>query len=412
MRFSERHPLFHQVVGDIGRQGKTAQGCGLHPVGPKHELAEHGFEHAEHAFDGIDRIKQRFLVLLEVPIIGQRQALERGQQGEQVAVDPARLAPDDLGHVGVFLLRHHRTAGGKGVRQLDELKLAAGPQHQLLGKPTQVHADHGADRQKLDQKIPVGHGIEAVCADPGKTEQTGHIGPVYRQAGAGQGAGSERQHIDPVSAFLQALGVAVQHVVIGQQVMGQQHRLGALQVGIARHDHVAVPLGQPGQAFLERGQQLVDVLSFLAQVQADIQHDLVIAAPGGVQLAAQQTDLLGQTPLDRHVDIFVRGQKREAVPLNLTLNPLQTLADFFSFGRGQQLLLDQHLTVGLAALDVVTGQPPVKGQGRGEGLHPGVGRRLKTSGPGFCPGGRLCSAFHTDRSIIAGPAPAAAAAGR
>ena len=50
---------------------------------------------------GVDGVKQGLLVLLHILVIGQRQPLHHGQQGDEVAVHPAGLAPDQLGHIAV-----------------------------------------------------------------------------------------------------------------------------------------------------------------------------------------------------------------------------------------------------------------------------------------------------------------------
>ena len=49
----------------------------------------------------------------------------------------------------------------------------------------------------------------------------------------------------------EAVAVALQHLHVGQQVVGQQHRLGALGVGVAGQDGVGVALGQVDQGLLE-----------------------------------------------------------------------------------------------------------------------------------------------------------------
>ena len=61
------------------------------------------------------RVEDRLLVLLQVAVVGERQALERGQQPGEVADQPAGLAAGQLGDVGVLLLRHDARPGGVGV---------------------------------------------------------------------------------------------------------------------------------------------------------------------------------------------------------------------------------------------------------------------------------------------------------
>ena len=85
---------------------------------------------------------------------------------------------------------------------------------------------------------------------------------------------------------MQAHLVPAPHLVIGQEVVGEQDRLGPLQVGVAGHDDALVPVGQahPGQA--QVGEIMDEALHLLRQVEAHVQGHLVVPAPGGVELLA------------------------------------------------------------------------------------------------------------------------------
>src|SRR5260221_4607572 len=48
-----------------------------------------------------------------------------------------------------------------------------------------------------------------------------------------------------------------------------------------------------------------------AEMQAERRRDLVVTAPTCVNLGADRTGELGQTPLDRGVDVFVAVQKHK-----------------------------------------------------------------------------------------------------
>ena len=56
--------------------------------------------------EGVDGVEDRLLVLLQVAVVGEREALERGQQTGEVADKATGLAAGELGDVGVLLLRH------------------------------------------------------------------------------------------------------------------------------------------------------------------------------------------------------------------------------------------------------------------------------------------------------------------
>ena len=64
------------------------------------------------------------LVLLQVAVVGERQALHHREQAREAADRGAGLAADELGDVGVQLLRHHRRAGRGRLGQAREAELA------------------------------------------------------------------------------------------------------------------------------------------------------------------------------------------------------------------------------------------------------------------------------------------------
>ncbi len=139
-----------------------------------------------------DRVDERLLVLLEVPVVGERQPLQGHQQPGQVPDEPTRLAPGQLGHVGVLLLGQHRAAGGVGVGERAEAELLGRPQHDLLPHPREVHAEQGDVEERLGHEVAVGDGVERVLEPCVEAEVLGHEVGVERQRGPGQGPGPER----------------------------------------------------------------------------------------------------------------------------------------------------------------------------------------------------------------------------
>ena len=73
------------------------------------------------------RVEDRLLVLLQIPVVGQRQALQRRQQPGVITDQPAGLAPGQLGDVRVLLLRHDRAAGRVGVGQAAHSRTPSSP---------------------------------------------------------------------------------------------------------------------------------------------------------------------------------------------------------------------------------------------------------------------------------------------
>ena len=68
--------------------------------------------------------------------------------------------------------------------------------------------------------------------------------PVGGIGHPGQRATAEGQNVGATVAVVEALNVALQHLEIGQQMVGEQHRLGSLQMGVSGHHRTHVYLGQ------------------------------------------------------------------------------------------------------------------------------------------------------------------------
>ena len=138
-------------------------------------------------------------------------------------------------------------------------------------------------------------------------------------------AAPKRQHVRPAAAVGQPLAVALEFLAIGQPIMGGQHRLGPLHVGVAGQDHVGVGVAAADEGPLQVDQPLVDLVDGLADPEPQIGGDLIVAAAGGVQFAAHVADAVDQGPLDVHVDVFQFGAEREAALLDFLADLAQRL---------------------------------------------------------------------------------------
>ena len=108
------------------------------------------------------------LVFLEVPVVGQGQALDGHQQAHEMPRHPAAFAPDKFRDIGVFFLGHNGGPGGIGIRQHHEPELRGGPEDELFRQTAQMHHDDTGMSEEFQEKIPVAYCIQAVSTDLGK----------------------------------------------------------------------------------------------------------------------------------------------------------------------------------------------------------------------------------------------------
>ena len=151
----KRHPLHDQVFGHIRRRGEPSPRPGLHPLMIETQTADHGRDYLQAGLQGVDRIEERLLVFLKIPVVGHRQTLEKRQEGNEMPVHATRLAPDKLRHVGVLLLGHDAASRREGVRDLDVAELVGRPQDDVFAKTAQVHHDKRGGEDEFSDKVPI-----------------------------------------------------------------------------------------------------------------------------------------------------------------------------------------------------------------------------------------------------------------
>ncbi len=246
-----------------------------------------------------------------------------------------------------------------------------------------MHHQDRRGRAELQGEIAVGNRVEAVAGDPVEAELLGHELPVDGEGGAGQGPGAQGQKIEAPQHIGHAPGVAANHLVVSQHVVGKEDRLGGLQVGVAGHDDGEVGFGLAQQRLLQLVEVAEDVLELVAQIQAHIGRHLVVAGAGGVQFAAHRADLLDEPGLDVHVDVFEADLEFEVARLDVGQNRFEAGDDLTGLVFADDVLFRQHPRVGDGALDVVAVHALVESDGGGEFFYELVGGLGKPAGPGF-----------------------------
>ena len=167
---------------------------------------------------------------------------------------------------------------------------------------------------------------------------------------------------------------------MGQQVVGQQHRLRPLQVRVAGQVHVGRVGGPLGQRLLQRHDVVGHAHEGAPAPQAQVGRHLVVAAAPGVQLGPDVAGQLGDPALDGRVDVLVAGGVDEHAGGELLLDQIERIDERAHLAVAQDPDLAQPLHVGPRAHQVVEGQDLVVGQAHGELGH-GVGHARSRCGP-------------------------------
>ena len=381
MRFAERQTTFGQVIGNIGG-GKVPHAAlarhGTLVDGPGRNHTGHNGKALHKRMGGIERA---LLVLLQVLVISERQALHGHEQLHQVAIDSAALAADKLGKVGVLLLRHDGRAGGVRVGKRDKAEFGARPQHDLLGKARQVHGHDGAGVMQIEQEITVGNRIERVGDHARKAKFGSRHLAIERIARTGKRGSTKRAVVGGIKGGLQARKVAREHPEIRQQMMREQHGLSVLHMRVARQNHLVVLLGRIHQHMAQFKIGLHELLGQRLDAQARIGRNLVVARTPGMQALAGLADAARQLALDGHMNVFVVDIEGEVAGIDILFDSGQALSNRLLVLDADNALGRQHLGMCLRAGNILLIEMFVDRQRRAKLLRDLGHTRLKTTAP-------------------------------
>ena len=165
--------------------------------------------------------------------------------------------------------------------------------------------DERRGRRELDREVAIGNGVERVVAIAVEAELARDELAVDRIGGAGERGRAERQPVDAPAAVGEALDVAREHLVVGQQVMAERDRLRDLQVREARHDRVGVALGQVEQRAAQRRAARTTSASIAPRSHRRMSvATWSLRERAGVQALAGVADQRGQALLDVEVHVL------------------------------------------------------------------------------------------------------------
>ena len=220
--------------------------------------------------------------------------------------------------------------------------------------------------RRLGDVVAVADRVEAVVERAGEAELGGGERRVERQRRAGQRAGAERRDVEALDRGQQPVDVAGQRPAVGQQVVGQQHRLGALQVGVARQVGVAGVHGALQQHLLQVDDASGDV------AQRGLHHSRRSVAHWSLRLRpvcslAPAAPAIAVTR--RSIAVWMSSSLRhelERAGGQLGLDLVERGEDVVALVVGEQADVGEAAHVGARAGDVLAPHQPVERQADGE----------------------------------------------
>ena len=169
----------------------------------------------------------------------------------------------------------------------------------------------GTDRrrgQRLQHEIAVGDRVQRIGHRVVEAERLRGRVAVDRKRRAGKGRGTQRRFIEPLARIRKAAAVARGHLDIGEQMMAERHRLRGLQMREARHHGCRMFARARHQRALETGQRRVQLVDGVADIEAEVGGDLVVARARGVQPSCRRTDQLAGSRFSTiHVNVLERA---------------------------------------------------------------------------------------------------------
>ena len=127
VRLAEGNPGTDELFRGIGGQERRIGSCSGQSAAVEFEMLDQDRRRLQAIEKVVGGGEKGDLVLLQVAVIGKRQALEHGSQGDEASQGPARPASQQLGDIGVFLLGHQTRAGRDLVGQDNEAELGGRP---------------------------------------------------------------------------------------------------------------------------------------------------------------------------------------------------------------------------------------------------------------------------------------------
>src|SRR5579885_3415413 len=138
-----------------------------------------------------------------------------------------------------------------------------------------------------------------------------------------------------------------------------------------------------GKRQLQFAQLLIERIAGLADPEAEIERDLIVARARGVEPPGGRPDELGKARLDIHVNVFERAREFGGARLDLAPDLLEAAGDRFPVLFRDDARFDEHGGVRLRTLNVLLGKPIVEANRRVDFLHDRVRAACEPAAPHF-----------------------------
>ena len=221
------------------------------------------------------------------------------------------LPAHQLQRIGILLLRHHAAAGAQRVGQLEEAVLVAAEDDQVLRQPAEMHHRHRAGIEEGRGEIAIGRGVHAVVDDARKAEVARRGRRRRRRTRCRRwrrcpsGSASASSRAPPRRAKSRRSGAACDRKKCATSTGCAGRK--CVNDGISASSADAACAGQRVDHGRDR---VLQQRNAPAQIQPQIERDLLVARPPGVQAASRVAEPLDQLALDEAVDVLVGARRR------------------------------------------------------------------------------------------------------
>ena len=228
-------------------------------------------------------------------------------------------------------------------------------------RPGQVDADHREHERGLGGEVTGRRGIHRIVCGGGESELLGDGIRVEVQRRAGQRPGAVGRHGGALIEVDQAVDIAEQRMRMGQQMMGEQDRLGRLQMCLSGHDGRRMRGGLRGQCGHQLERAVGDPPDSVAQPEPKQGGHLVVSRSACPQPATKVVaDAVDQPTFQRPVHVLVGDDRQETAVGHVLAEAVQPGQQAVALLLGQQPRPEQHAGMRLGCGDVVGREHPVE----------------------------------------------------